>query len=96
MKKTHFAPGWHSKTPPEEAEMKIFQNQNVPDIIPMMLTEKYKRIQPEKMKTQFAPGWHSKTPLGEAQMNFFPNENVPDIIPMILEEKYNKFEPKNI
>ena len=82
----HILPLGDTQRPP--LGLKIFQTQNVPDIIPMILKEKNKEIRPEKHEgNTFYPWVILQDPLGEAQMKIFQTQTVPDIIPMILKEK---------
>ena len=41
--------------PPVKAQMKLFQTQNVPDIIPMILKDEYKKFEQKHEGNQFCP-----------------------------------------
>ena len=67
--------------PPGEPQMKTFQTKHVPDIIQMVLQEKYKKNRTKKHKgNPFCPWVTLKDPPWEAQMKYFQTQNAPDMI----------------
>ena len=74
--------------PPWEAQMEILQTINVPDIMSMILKDKFKEIQLEKYNgSTFCPWVTLNDPPREAKMKNFQTQNVANIIQMILKEK---------
>ena len=75
--------------------MKSFQNQDMPDIIPMILKEKIKEIRLEKHNgSTFGPWLTLKDPSGDAQMKKIYTQNVPISFPLSLKKNIKNLTQK--